>query len=134
MRTAVPGSRHSHSEQRATFRQAICPTAWSFEAKASATHLLRSKLQRDTGTPTSLPSWKPAFQFPAQPASKLEAPHIHFQRQEEEQRALLRSDIAKPSSDSFSISEAHGPFPVPPHQHLLSYHERAETRHSQFRH
>lgn len=78
----------------------------SFGAGASATHLLRAKRQRDTGTPTSLPAWKPVFQFPAQPANKLEAPQVHFQSQEEEQTALLRSDIAKPSSDSFSISEA----------------------------
>lgn len=91
-----------------SYLQATCLMVQSFGARASgpATHLLRSKWQRDIGTPTSLPSWKPAFQFPAQPASKLEAPQVHFQSQEEEQTALLRSDIAKPSSDSFSISEA----------------------------
>lgn len=136
-RAAGPGSRHSHDECRATCRGASCPTPWSFKAIASdQQHICKDQSGRGTqGLPPSLPTWTPAFWFPAWPASKLQAPQAHFQSQEEQQTAVLRPDTGEPSSDSHSIPEAvaHSRLCRSPLQCLLSHQARPGTLQSQFR-
>lgn len=99
-------------------------------------HAYEKQSSRGTeGLPPSLPAWKPAFWFPAQPASKHQAPQACFQSREEQETALLRPDTDEPSSDSHSIPEptAHSRLCCSPLQCLPSHQARPETLQSQFR-
>lgn len=139
-RTAVPGSRRSHNEHRATSRQASCPMVQSSGARVSgpAAHLAKIKATEGHRDSHLSPFLETCISVSSSACKQAQSSPGSLPEPGGRRDSCVEIRHSQTSLWLIQYLRGHGPFkalpfPVPPPQHLLSHQERPETLQSQFR-